>query len=91
MDYWSILYRIKTEKVSFFIASRLPSYQIFLLYNSLFRGSKVLKDVRSTRRELQIPIPEQEQTKIYKQFQLKQIRTLILRFKIENYIDYEAS
>ena len=46
-------------------------------------------DVRQTDREARIPITEEKQTKMNMQFKRNRILTIILRFKIENYIDYE--
>ena len=45
-------------------------------------------DVRQTDREARIPITEEKQTKMNKQFKRNRILTIILRFKIINYIDY---
>jgi len=56
--------------------------------NSLFRGSKVIKDVKKSRREARIPIPEEEKIKINKQYKRNRILTIILRFIFENDIDY---
>ena len=45
-------------------------------------------DVRQTDREARIPITEEKQTKMNKQFKRNRILTIILRFKIIKSIDY---